>query len=247
MTDASLLGKVALVTGGSRGLGAATAERLASLGADVAIGYATRSDLAQSVVGRVRAFGVRAEAYAADLRDPKQPEELAGRVAAAFGQIDILVNSAGVVLLGDLDAADRAKVFAVNVEGLVAVTKATTQFMPDGGRIISISSTAENRSSFAGISDYAASKAAIASYSRSWAHDLAPRRINVNAVEVSLAETENMGIPPDTETGQQLIQRIPLRRYGRADEVAAAVAFLAGPDATYITGTSLRVDGGWSA
>lgn len=245
-TDRPLAGKVALVTGASRGLGAATARRLARLGADVAIGYRSRADQAVAVVDEIKGLGVRAEAFAADLSVRTEATGLADRAAGTFGGIDIVVNSAAVFLFGELSDADRDRMRAINVEGVAAVTRAALKYVPDGGRIINIGSVAGSRSVIPGVSDYAAAKAAVAAYTRSWAHDLAPRKITVNTVEVGFAQTD-MVIPAESELGQGIIARIPMGRYARADEVAAAVAFLAGPDAGYVTGSSLRIDGGWDA
>jgi 3-oxoacyl-[acyl-carrier protein] reductase len=173
--------------------------------------------------------------------------------AAEFGRIDVLVNSAGIILpglvgglSGGLSAADADRMWAVNVHGVVAVTGLALKYMPDGGRIIIVGSSAAERASVAGLGDYSATKAAVSIYGRSWAHELAPRQITVNTVVVSFAETD-MVIPADTDLGKQMLAGLPFHRYAAPAEVAATVAFVASPEASYMTGGNIRVDGGWNA
>lgn len=249
MTDIDLRDKVALVTGGSRGLGAATARRLAASGADVAIAYLQSEAMAAAIAEDAQRLGVRAAVFQADLADRGQAANLADAVAAEFGRIDVLVNSAGIFLpgpIGSLPAEDVDRQWAVNVRGLAATTGQALKYMPDGGRIINLGSIAGERAYMAGFGDYSATKAAVSMYGRSWAHELAPRKITVNTLVVSFAETD-MGIPPETEIGQQILAALPLHRYAAPEEVAAAVAFLASPAASYMTGGDIRVDGGWNA
>jgi 3-oxoacyl-[acyl-carrier protein] reductase len=243
MNDTILSGKIALVTGGSRGIGAATARRLARLGADVVITYRQEAAKADAVLGDLRAAGVKAEALRADQADRARVTAMVDEVARQFGRIDILVNSAGVFRPGGLAAAERDEQTAVNVTGLADTTYAALRHLSDGGRIINLSSALGTRAGTAGVADYAATKAAVSAYTRAWAHDLAPRRITVNVVECGLVDTD-MAAPADSELGKIFVSMIPMRRYASADEVGAAVAFLAGPDAGYITGTTLRIDGG---
>lgn len=249
MTDTSLGGKVALVTGGSRGLGAASARRLAASGADVAVAYVQSEAKAAAVAEDLWRLGVHAAIFQADLGNRDQAVNMVDAVAAEFGHIDVLVNSAGIFLngpIGALSTADVDRQWAVNVHGLVATTGQALKHMPDGGRIINVGSVVGERAYMAGFGDYSATKAAVSMYGRSWAHELAPRAITVNTVIVSFAVTD-MVIPPRSDLGKQVLGALPLHRYAEPEEVAAAVAFLANPAASYVTGSELRVDGGWNA
>ncbi|WUD78230.1 SDR family oxidoreductase [Streptomyces sp. NBC_00510] len=250
MTDRALTGKVALITGGSRGIGAATAVRLAREGADVGISYQASAEKAQEVVKAIEAHGVRGAAFAADQSDSEQAAHLVDLVMNSFGRLDILVNNAGVFVTGqvdaegiDVDSFDRQ--FAINVQGLVATTRAAVRVMGEGGRIVSMSSTAADRAPFQGLGDYAATKAAVDAYTRGWSRDLGPRGITVNSVQVG-----SVGTDMNSDTGPFAdIQRSmnALGRFGRPEEVAGAISFLVGPDATFVTGAMLLVDGGFSA
>jgi len=241
---------VALVTGGSRGIGAAIARRLAREGAAVAISYAASADKAHAVVHDLEGEGSRAAAFRADQARAAEVEGLVKTVIKEFGSLDILVNSAGVFRLGKVDdpASDRAeleRLYAVNVGGVAAAVRAAAPLMRDGGRIITIGSVAGDHVSFAGAADYAASKAAVAGYTRGWARDLGPRGITVNTVQPGPIATE---MNPDSgDFAAALRSATALGRYGQPEEVASAVAFLASPEASYITGTTLDVDGGLSA
>ncbi|MET8829492.1 SDR family oxidoreductase [Streptomyces sp. NPDC004610] len=248
--EKNLRGKVALVTGGSRGLGAAAARRLAAAGADVALSYEKSAHKAETVAKEIEEFGVRAHAYRADQGDRDEAIGLVAEVAERFGQIDILVNNAAVFAgggpLGSLSQEESRRLWDINVHGVVTTTTEALRHMPDGGRIISIGSVSARRAFAGGFGDYGATKAAISAYGRSWAHELAPREITVNTVVSAFALTD-MGIPQESEIGKVLLSLAPFHRYARPEEVAAAVGFLAGPDASYITGTDLDVDGGWNA
>ncbi|WP_306205239.1 SDR family NAD(P)-dependent oxidoreductase [Actinoplanes sp. RD1] len=243
MNEQVLSGKVALVTGGSRGIGAATARRLARLGADVVLTYVEQAAKAEAVAEELRSAGVRAEAVRADQADRDQVTATVDGVAARFGRIDVLVNSAGVFRAGALSPGDRDLQATINVNGLADTTYAALPHLSDGGRVINLSSALGSRAGTPGVADYAATKAAVSAYARAWAQDLAPRRITVNVIECGVIDTD-MAVPADSEMGRAFLQMIPLRRYATADEVGAVVAFLAGPDAGYITGTTLRIDGG---
>ena len=245
-----LNGKVALVTGGSRGIGAAIAKALADDGADVAISYAASADKADAVVKELRKKGVRAEAFRADQANTKEVEGLVETVVKRFGRLDILVNNAGVFASGPVhdranNLAELERLFAINVGGVATAVRTAAPLMPDGGRIISIGSVAGDTSPWPGIADYSATKGAVAAYTRGWARDLGPRGITVNNVQPGPIDTDMA--PQDGEVADGLKARTVFGRYGKPEEVAAAVAFLASPAAAYITGTTLNVDGGYSA
>lgn len=245
-----LNGKVALVTGGSRGIGAAIAKALADDGADVTISYAASADKADAVVKELRKKGVRAEAFRADQANTKEVEGLVETVVKRFGRLDILVNNAGVFASGPVhdranNLAELERLFAINVGGVATAVRTAAPLMPDGGRIISIGSVAGDTSPWPGIADYSATKGAVAAYTRGWARDLGPRGITVNNVQPGPIDTDMA--PQEGEVADGLKARTVFGRYGKPEEVAAAVAFLASPAAAYITGTTLNVDGGYNA
>jgi 3-oxoacyl-[acyl-carrier protein] reductase len=243
----NLLGKTALVTGGSRGIGAAAARALAAAGANVAITYASSGDKALAVVGELEALGVRAEAFRVDQADATQAAPLVSQVLERFGRLDVLVNNAGVAAYGAIDdpkadtvALDRQ--WAINLVGVAALVRAAARVMTEGGRIISVSSTIAYRVPFQGLSDYAAGKAALIAYTKGWARDLGPKSITVNAVAPGPIDTDMN--PADGPYRDYVKGATALGRYGKPEELAAAIAFLASPQASYITGTTLDVDGG---
>jgi 3-oxoacyl-[acyl-carrier protein] reductase len=245
-----LTGKVALVTGGSRGIGAATARALADDGADVAISYVASAEKAAAVARELEGKGVRTAAFRADQADPAQVEALIKMVIERFGHLDILINSAGVFAGGTVDnpennLAELDRQFAVNVGGMVTAIRAASRVMGEGGRIISVSSCLATHTGFPGLADYAATKAAIVGYTKGAARDLAPRKITVNVVQPGATDTEMA--PKSGPFPDYLHANTALGRYGRPEEIAAAIAFLASPRASYITGTVLLVDGGLSA
>jgi 3-oxoacyl-[acyl-carrier protein] reductase len=245
-----LTGKAALVTGGSRGIGAAIARRLAADGANVAISYASSADKANALVRDLETYGVKAKAFRADQSDPAQVEKLVGDTASFFGRLDILVNNAGVsvhaTVADTIDPAEIARLFAINVQGVATAVRAASKYMKEGGRIVNIGSILGQSVPFAGIADYAATKGAVALYTRGWSRDLGPKGITVNTVQPGPIDTD-LNPDDDRDFVKTLKSLTPLGRYGKPDEVAAAVAFLAGPDASYITGATLNVDGGISA
>jgi 3-oxoacyl-[acyl-carrier protein] reductase len=246
----ALQGKVALVTGGSRGIGAAIARRLAADGADVAISYVASADRAQAVTREIEASGVRAASFNADQADPTQVAALVKAVVEHFGHLDILVNSAGVFVGGPVgdpatDVAVLDRQFAVNVGGVAAAVRAAAPHLKKSGRIITIGSNVGTRTPWPGMADYSATKAAVAAYTRGWARDLGTRGITVNTVQPGPVDTDMN--PADGALAEIAKASSALGRYGKPEEIAAAVAFLAGPDAAYITGATLDVDGGFNA
>lgn len=243
----SLQGKKALVTGGSRGIGAAIAKRLAADGAAVAITYAGNKAAADATVAAIEQAGGTAFAFQADAADPVSQRRGIEQAVAALGAIDILVHNAGVAefstIVDDTDEAFERQ-FGVNVKGLHVGTRAALPHLNDGGRIILIGSIS-GEMAFPATTVYSATKAAVAALARGWAKDLAPRKILVNTVQPGPIDTDLN--PAEGEFAQQMLGTIPLGRYGHVDEVAGAVSFLAGPDASYTTGTTLNIDGGITA
>ena len=244
----NLSGKVAVVTGASRGIGAAIAKRLASEGVNVIVNYSGSEALAKEVERSITSGGGKAKALRANLRDPAEIKRLFNETLEAFGRLDILVNNAGVFLPKSIEEAsdeDFDATFDINVRAVFLSAREAAKRMSDGGRIINIGSINADRMPYTGGGLYGASKAAIAGFTRGWARDLGQRGITVNCVQPGPIDTDLN--PADGESSSFQQQMTALGRYGKAEEVAALVAFLASPDATNITGACLNVDGGTNA
>jgi NAD(P)-dependent dehydrogenase (short-subunit alcohol dehydrogenase family) len=245
-------GKVVLITGGSRGLGAATAEAFADHGAQVAISYAASAEKAHAVVKQLEAKGVRAIAIKSDQADLASAKPLIDAVIAEFGKLDILVNNAGVAIQGtsvddpNLDEEKYNRQWQVNVMGSIANMRAAAPKLTDGGRIIFIGSLLGECVPFKGVADYAGTKAALVGYARGVARDLGPRNITVNVLQPGIMPTDMAkdvaGELPDLEA---ILDLHPIRRIATLEEVAATVCFLAGPHAGYITGETINMAGGF--
>ena len=245
-----LAGKVAFVQGGSRGIGAAIARRLARDGAAVVLTYANSLQQAEGVVADIKLAGGRAVAIKADSADAQQIKTAIEQAANVFGKIDILVNNAGVLALGnvaegEIPLADIDRTLAVNVRSVLVASQAVVRHMDQGGRIITIGSTNSERMPFQGGALYAMSKSAIVGLTKGLARDLGPLGITVNNIQPGPIDTE---MNPDSgDFAQALKGMMALPRYGTVEEVASFAAYLAGPEAAYVTGASLLIDGGFSA
>ncbi len=241
-----LAGRVALVTGGSRGIGAAIARRLAMDGADVAITYMSNADAAQATMSAVRAAGRRGLAIQADGGDAPAVMAAVDRTVCELGRIDILVNNAAIYdtkPIEDFSIADFDRIVSVNVRAIFAATKAAVAHMNEGGRIISIGSVLSHCFAIPNTAVYSMTKAAVSALMRGLAHDLGKRKITLNTVNPGATNTDmNPGDGPHSDYQRTLI---PLGRYGTPQEVADAVAFLARDEAGYVTGSVLSVDGGF--
>ncbi len=246
----TLNGKIALVTGGARGIGAATVKALVEQGATVAFSYSASATAAQALSAEITAQGGVAVAFAADQADTAAVRGLVDAVVAKFGKLDILVANAGVAAGGKVDdpATDVAaldRVWAVNVQGIVSTIRAAAPKLTDGGRIIVIGSVVGERVPFVGLADYSATKGAVALYARGVARDLASRGITVNTVQPGPIATDMN--PEDGPNAAAMSAFTALGRFGRPEEVAAGIVFLASPAASFITGTELTIDGGANA
>lgn len=246
--NTNLTGKVAFINGGSRGIGAASARRLARDGATVAIGYQASASAAQTLAAEIDASGGKAIALKADASDPAALTRAIDSVAERFGRLDILVNSAGVLLMGPIDQytiEDFDRTVAVNVRSVFAASKAAAAHMREGGRIINISSTNAGRMPFAGGAVYAMSKSALTGLAKGMARDLGSRGITVNNVNPGPVDTDMN--PANSDFAASLHGLMALPRHGRADEVAGMVAYLASAEAAFVTGADLLIDGGFAA
>jgi 3-oxoacyl-[acyl-carrier protein] reductase len=244
----SLTGKVALVTGGSRSIGAAIAKRLAADGAAVAITYSASPQKAEEVVQTINANGGRAIAIQADAGDPEAVRKAVHQTTETFGGIDILVNNAGIALGGPIDQIDfrdYERMIAVNVTGVFVATQEAARNMKAGGRIIHIGSSMARYAAFGGASIYTLTKGAVSGFNRSLVRDLGPRGITVNTVHPGPTDTD---MNPDGGPVSQIVgPGMAVGRYGKPEEIAGAVAYLASPEAAFITGADLVADGGFTA
>ncbi|WP_326568163.1 SDR family NAD(P)-dependent oxidoreductase [Amycolatopsis rhabdoformis] len=244
----SLDGKVALVTGGSRGIGAAIAKRLAEDGADVAITYQQSADKAAKVVATVEEQGRRGLALQADAADADAVTAAVDRTATELGRLDILVNNAGVMTgtpFESLSVTEVDHMLAVNVRAVVVATQAALRHLPRGGRVISIGSDLAERVPFPGVSLYSATKAALVGLTRGLARDLGPRGVTATVVHPGSTDTDMN--PADGPGAAGQLAHIALGHYAEAADVAATVSHVAGPDGRYLTGGSITVDGGFTA
>jgi len=243
-----LEGKIALITGGSRGIGAAIAKRLAADGANVAITYTKGADAAASVVKEIERAGRKAIAIQADATDAGAVEAAVEKTVATFGRLDVLVNNAGTAVAKrfeetTLEELDR--LIDINVRGTFVATQAALKHMKSGGRIIMIGSCVGERVFIPGMAPYAATKGAVKMFTQGLARELGARGITVNNIQPGPIDTDLNPASGEWAAGQKAA--VPLDRYGHVDEVAALVAFVAGPESSYINGANLTVDGGINA
>jgi 3-oxoacyl-[acyl-carrier protein] reductase len=244
----TLAGKRALVTGASRGIGAAIAKALAAEGADVAITYEKSADSAAKVVDAIKASGRKAVAIQADSVDVAAVQASVDKTVAALGGLDILVNNAGILRLGglnDISLADIDALLNVNVRSPIVASRAALPHLGKGGRIITIGSYFADRVPAPVLGVYAASKSALIAFNKALARELGPKDITVNLVQPGSIDTDMN--PAHGPTAETLKQFMALGRYGAPDDIANAVAFLASAKAKYITGSTLTVDGGANA
>jgi 3-oxoacyl-[acyl-carrier protein] reductase len=243
-----LTGKVALVTGGSRGIGAAIAKRLAADGSSVAITYAKDAGAASAVVKTIEGEGGKAVAIQADAADANAVREAVEKTVAVFGRLDVLVNNAGTAIpkpFGEATLEEMDLVININIRGPLVATQAALRHMTSGGRIIMIGSCVGERNMTPGLTPYAATKGAVKMFTQGLAREVGSRGITVNNIQPGPIDTDLNPAAGDWATPQ--IANTALGRYGHVDEVAALVAFVASPEASYITGANLTIDGGTNA
>jgi 3-oxoacyl-[acyl-carrier protein] reductase len=243
-----LEGKIALITGGSRGIGAAIAKRLATDGAKVAITYAKGADAAASVVKQIERDGGKAIAIQADATDAEASKAAVEKTVATFGRLDVLVNNAGTAIpktFEETTLEEMDQLLNINVRGVFIATQAALKHMKSGGRIIMIGSSVGEHVVVPGLVPYAATKGAVKMFTQGLSRELGSRGITVNNVQPGPIDTELN--PATSEWAVPQKAATALDRFGRVDEIAAMVAFVAGPESSYITGANLTVDGGMNA
>lgn len=243
-----LNGKTALVTGASRGIGAGIARRLAAEGASVAITYTKGADAAAAVVGEIEKAGGKAIAIQADAADARAVTAAVEQTVAAFGRLDILVNNAGTAIpktFEETTIEEMDRVIDINLRGVLVTTQAALKHLPDGGRIITIGSVIGERMMTPGLVAYAATKGAVKMFTQGLAREVGPRGITVNNIQPGPIDTDLN--PAAGDWAEPQIANTALKRYGHVDDIAAMVAFVAGPEASYITGANLSIDGGTNA
>src|SRR3984957_6530623 len=244
----ALANKVALVTGGSRGIGAAIAKRLGADGASVAITYAHDSTAAAAVVKAIEGAGGKAIAIQADAADAKAVTGAVEKAVATFGRLDVLVNNAGTAIpkrFEETTLEEIDRVININIRGVFVTTQTRLKHMNDGVRIINIGSCVGERAQAPGLVPYSATKGAVKMFTQALSREVGGRSITVNNVQPGPIDTDLN--PANAEWATPQIAATALKRYGTVDEVAALVAFVAGPDSAYITGANLTVDGGTNA
>jgi len=240
--------RVALITGGSRGIGAAIAKRLAADGASVAITYAKEASAASALVKAIELGGGKAIAIQADAADVDAVTRAVEKTVATFGRLDVLVNNAGTAIpktFEDTTLDEMDRVIDINVRGTLVATQAALRHMKPGGRIIMIGSSVGERILVPGLVAYAATKGAVKMFTQGLSREVASRGITVNNVQPGPIDTDLNPAAADWAAPQKAATA--LDRYGHVDEVAALVAFVAGPESSYITGANLTVDGGMNA
>jgi 3-oxoacyl-[acyl-carrier protein] reductase len=246
--QSNLSNKVALIQGGSRGIGAAIVKHLAEQGAAVAFTYVSSQAKAQELQDSITAKGGKALAIKADSADAEAIRHAVKVTVETFGQLDILVNNAGVLAIApleDFSLEDFDRTLAINVRSVFIASQEAARHMKEGGRIINIGSTNADRMPFGGGGPYAMSKSALVGLTKGLARDLGPRGITINNVQPGPVDTDMN--PASGDFADSLIPLLAVGRYGTADEIASFVTYLAGPQAGYITGASLTIDGGFGA
>jgi 3-oxoacyl-[acyl-carrier protein] reductase len=244
----TLINKTALVTGGSRGMGADTAMKLATLGAKVAITYSSSPDKAEAIVKAITSAGGDALAFKADSAKPEEIIAAISQTVKEFGGLDILVNNAGIAAGGSLDALsleDLDRLIAINVRGVFVAAQEASKHMSFGGRIINIGSILSDHAAMSGVTAYAMTKGAVASLTRGLARDLGPKGITVNNIQPGPIDTDMN--PADGPNASLMLSMIPAGRYGKGHDIANTVAFLASEEASFVNGAQITVDGGANA
>ncbi len=244
----TLTNKVALVTGGSRGIGAAIAKRLASDGATVAITYSKGADAAAAVVKEIEGTGGKALAIQADATDAAAVKAAVEKTVSTFKSLDILVNNAGTAIPKPFEEAtieELDQVLDLNIRGVFVATQAALKYMKTGGRIIMVGSCVGERTLTPGLAAYSATKGAVKMFTQGLSREVGARGITVNNVQPGPIDTDLNPAASEWATSQTAVTA--LNRYGKVEEVAALVAFVASPESSYVTGANLTVDGGTNA